>query len=366
MAMRKDQRGYALIWTLTLLILASIILIPMLLLMNTSLLSSQIHENTTMRFYAADAGIEDGILKVLRYVVLPANVGEELSYTLGQQLNNCTVDITIRKVEETTYQIASTSTDVYDGKITSIESYIDVELADFSGLYENVITSPSDVTIQPNSSVVGSVQYNGVLDNKGEIIGELITDPITDWPTDNQLGYYFQAQADTSNPFPYDTIDLNGHSGSLGPLYRQGSLTIKNTNSSPRIVQLCGTVYVTGDLVLLPDCMLALNGETVYVEGNLTLQPGCAVSGTGCLIASGDVDFHPNISSADTDYVFLMSITGNVTLSPADSFYGSVVGNVDVDVQPNCSLEHRSPNYDEFNFPPEFPVELDVLTFTIQ
>ncbi|MFC2039386.1 hypothetical protein ACFLST_01165 [Chloroflexota bacterium] len=362
----RDQAGHALLWTVLLLMVTGLVLPPMMLLMSAGLTSADVHEDSMRRFYAADAGIEDGKWQVLRYVGLPDNIGEELSYTFGEQLNNCAVEVTIRKVQETTYQITSTSTDVDDGRTTSIESYVAPLLARFSGIYENVITSPSDVIIQPNSNVVGTVQYNGELDNKGEIIGELVTDPITDWPTNSQLSRCFRSQVNVSSPYPYDTIDLNGYSGGLGPMYRQGSLTIRNTDSISWSVQLDGTLYVTGDLVLLPDCVLELNGQNIYVEGTIALHPGCSVSGSGCIIANGDIDFQPNIASAGADFVFLISITGYVTLRPADSFYGSVAGDVDVDVQPGCNLEYRTPNYDDFNFPPELPYELDILTFIVQ
>jgi len=364
---RKDEAGFALAVTLTLLMVAAIMLLPLLFLMTTGLTSADIREESMQRFYAADAGIEDGAYRILHYYVdVPTNVGEESSYALGQELNNCTVDVTIYKAEEVTYRITSTSTDNVSNRSTTIESYVSISLADFSGLFDNAITSPSNVTIQPNSTVVGNVQYEGALDNKGDIYGEEIIGGIGNWPTADQLSDYYRCQVDVLDPFPDDTVDLNGYGSSLGPLYRDGSLTIKNTAAVPWGVELGGTVYVTGDLVVLPDCMIVLSGETIYAEGSIVLQPGCAISGSGCIIAVGNLDFQPSISFGEDDFAFLLSIAGNVTLRPADSFYGCVAGNVDVDVQPNCSLEYRSPSGQEIDFPFELPAELKLVTYAIE
>ena len=63
--LRKDEAGYALMWVLILMIAGGIILVPLLLLMTAGLTSSHHHEERMLRFYAADAGIEDGFYKVL-------------------------------------------------------------------------------------------------------------------------------------------------------------------------------------------------------------------------------------------------------------------------------------------------------------
>ncbi len=62
--LRKDEAGYALVWVLLVLIVAGLVLGPLLLLMGASLTSSHVHEESTQRFYAADAGIEDAIWKM--------------------------------------------------------------------------------------------------------------------------------------------------------------------------------------------------------------------------------------------------------------------------------------------------------------
>ena len=62
--LRKDEAGFALMWVLVLMILAAIILVPLLLLMTSGLHSSAHHEDRMLRFYAADAGIEDAIWKI--------------------------------------------------------------------------------------------------------------------------------------------------------------------------------------------------------------------------------------------------------------------------------------------------------------
>ena len=120
----KDEAGYALMGVLVVLILAGIILVPILLLMTASLASSHHREGRMLGFYAADAGIEDAIYNITHDIGLPTDVGEEVAYTLDQELNDSTVGLTIYRADGGTYRITSTATDNNDGRITTIESYV--------------------------------------------------------------------------------------------------------------------------------------------------------------------------------------------------------------------------------------------------
>jgi hypothetical protein len=208
--------------------------------------------------------------------------------------------------------------------------------------------------------VEGDVQYNGELDNKGNIIGEIITDEIEDWPTaDDQLDTFYGVDVEGLEPYSANTIDLKDLEDpkSIGPLYRDGDLNIKNTGSQTT-AWLGGTVYVTGNLIFEqpggPQAYtIDLNGQTIYVEGSITFPPQrCAISGSGCIIAVGDITFQPTISSGEDDFVFVMSLEGEVWFSPQGDFYGSVAGSTHVDLQPNCSLRWKE-YPDGLNFPGE-------------
>jgi hypothetical protein len=65
-----------------------------------------------------------------------------------------------------------------------------------------------------------------------------------------------------------------------------------------------------------------------------------------------------------------MSIEDTVTMQPGDSFYGSVAGDVSVDLQPGCTLEWEEPP-DGLNFPydgnpNEIEGEPEIRTYTIK
>ena len=66
----------------------------------------------------------------------------------------------------------------------------------------------------------------------------------------------------------------------------------------------------------------------------------------------GDVNFQPGISSGEDDFIFVMSVEGEIWFSHQDDFYGSVAGSTHVDLQPGCTL--RREEYSEgLNFPGE-------------
>ena len=96
--LRKDEAGYALIWVLVVLILAGIILVPLLLLMTAGLTSSHHHEERMVRFYSADAGIEDAAYKIQNDDEnLPQNAGDTYPYQI-EDVNGYQIDVTIENL----------------------------------------------------------------------------------------------------------------------------------------------------------------------------------------------------------------------------------------------------------------------------
>lgn len=97
--LRKDEGGYALALVLILLILVGLIIGPLLLLMTTSLMSAQRHEEGMLGFYAADAGIEDAAYKIQHNDPnLPQNADDEpLIYTM-EDVNGSEVRVRVEKL----------------------------------------------------------------------------------------------------------------------------------------------------------------------------------------------------------------------------------------------------------------------------
>jgi hypothetical protein len=365
--LRKDEAGYALMWVLVVIILAGIILVPLFLLMTAGLTSSHNHEERMLRFYAADAGIEDGIYRVI-HDEDPTTPNDPL------HMNDNTVNVTIQgPVEDNTYRITSTATDNDDGKSTTIESYVLLEVADFGGLFDNAITSNGNVTIKPGNTVNGDVQYAGNLyydPKKSTITGEKINQAVEYWPTAELLSGYYLSPEVVSKPCYLDAIDLKDYADpiTIGPLYRNGDLIIKSTASEPKTVTLGGTVYVTGDLTIGlggNGFTIDLSGQTIYVEGGITVKPNCTMIGSGCIIAVGLIDFQPTLVSGLSDFVFVMSLTSTVTLHPNGDFCGSLVGNATVDLLPGGTLNWRSVAEGELNFPTKVKTGVDVITYTV-
>ena len=53
-----------------------------------------------------------------------------------------------------------------------------------------------------------------------------------------------------------------------------------------------------------------------------------------------------------TDPIFIMSVDGTTTLQPSGDFYGSIAGSVEIDLQPNTSVNYPIGEdwYDNLNF----------------
>ena len=354
--LRKDEGGYAFVLVLILLILIGLIIGPLLLLMTTTLKSSHYHEEWMLSFYAADAGIEDAAYKIrhddpnLPDIGVPYIYFIEDEYGEVLEINDSDVEVTIDRIEDPddeVYKITSIATS--GGGSTTVESYVKADRVDLSGFGDNAITTNGEVTIMPGSEVEGDIEY----------------DPDY-WPTAEQLAAYFWEDVEDETPFASGTIDVDDYS-SIGPLYRDGSLDIFSSQEDVTLT-LTGTVYVTGDLDIgktNQDFTLDLSGQSIFVEGEIDIGGKCTITGSGCIIAVGDVFFLPNISSEEGDFVFLMSVEGTVTFQPNGDYYGSVAGDVEVTLQPGSSLTFVDPEGSGFEFPSGGIAELDIRTYTI-
>ena len=141
-------------------------------------------------------------------------------------------------------------------------------------------------------------------------------------------------------PSTADQIDIPGGTSENDPF------RIERLSSAPEGEQLTvkgdgwievgGTIYVKGDLILKasPEINLNLNGQTIFAEGGIDIPPGVTLSGSGCIIAVGDITFQPNMATTEDEFVLVMSIEGTTTLLPNGSFTGCIAGNVDVGLQP--------------------------------
>jgi hypothetical protein len=227
-----------------------------------------------------------------------------------------------------------------------------------SALLDNAIISDDTITIQPGSTVDGDVWLPAEedLDNKGTINGTVkdSDDMIITWPTYEQLSSYYMADVEGA-PDPGPSIDVKDTT-TIGPCYREGSLYIDNTGG-PTTLVLEGTVYVTGDLEFRQsgsshNYTVDLNKQTIFVEGEIGFPSNVvSISGSGCIIARYDIDFHPSIASEGDEFVLVLSLEGMVDFQPTGDFTGCVAGNVHVQLQPNSEINWITPEGKGLNVP---------------
>lgn len=337
---------------LILLVLGGLLVGTSVSLMHTNLKANIMVDRKTSELYAADAGVEDAVWN-LQYGTEPAGGWGTWSDQIGN-INDRTVDISISDEGGGNYKITSTAGG------TTIEC--NISLLDFSWLFDSAITCPTEggVTLKPGTEVDPPDSITCPLE-EGQI-----------WPEANDLSGFYSEQVEGFT-FAYSSIDIKD-TKSIGPLYRDGSLDIDNTGD-PDTLQLTGTIYVTGDLTFEQAGQshaytLDLNGQTIYVKGNISTPSNrFNVTGSGCLIAEGDITFQPATTSGPDDFVFIMSIDGTSTIQPGGTFYGSVAGDAEVYLAPGTSLTWPGePEDGLLNFPggdSGSSGPLKILTYTI-
>ena len=95
---------------------------------------------------------------------------------------------------------------------------------------------------------------------------------------------------------------------------------------------------------------LDLNGQTIFVEGSVYIDPKVELWGSGCIVAIGDIDVAPDLPTDPDGFILLCSVEGYIKINPKAAFYGSCVGDTEVQVQPGGSIIHNDPP-DYLNFP---------------
>ena len=370
----KNESGQgALAMVLLLLMLGVVILTPLLVFMSTGVKAGQVYESKLQEFYAADAGVEDAIWEI-------NNGNLSAAYFLGEEVNDRNVSVTIQEITGGVYKINSTATSDSGGN-TTIECYYGA--LDYSSLLDNAITTNDTLKIQPNNNITGNISTPDCSDVEdcdncpGCLNWTCCVDCFNctnccsneslSWPTAEELSEYYLVE--TPDPYP-TTIDVKDTS-SIGPLYREGDLNIDNTGSAGAVLNLTGTIYVTGNFECkqagaVRNYTINLNNQTIYCEGSISVSDSCTIIGSGCIIAVGDVYFVPkgDVGSPD-NFVFIMSVEGTTTLQPSGSFYGAVAGNAEVDLLPGNVLYWTSYEGEGIDFPIG-QTEKKVLSYTIK
>lgn len=340
----RGERGQALVAVLILLLLGGLITVPLMGFASTGVETGAVYEEDMHELYAADSGIEDALQQIINGAEgLPGEGAPIWSYQIAD-VNGQGVEITITYIDTAAYKITSTAGN------TQIEVFLAALYGDYAGVLDNVITSQGDYTLRGPTTVYPP---------EGEEHGpEANYDG--DWPTPEELAMFYFADVEGLTPYPSGSLDVKNYVATgLGPLYRDGTLSIVNSGSSGITVTLNGTLYITGNTVIGAtghDFTLNLNGQAIFVESDETsgyaLEIGgkCTLTGSGCIIAVGNIQFKPNMSSSPADYVLVMSITGMTYMQPNGDFYGTLAGSTEVYIQ-NGSVTWSQPGEGGVNFP---------------
>lgn len=314
----RNEKGQALVIALILMMLGSLIIAPMLGYMGSGLkVGKDVHEERMNELYAADSGVEDALwrLKI---------GGQEYGQVLPPfTVNTRTINVTVDALPGSVYKITSVATSADGSKIT-IVSFALV----FGSLLDNVVTSTGDLS----KSLKGDVQ-------PPEKIVYPYPEDMWTQATEGLVAYYWD---EVKNEIPCSGIIDVKDTPDIGPTYTNGDLNIQKTsNSGNTVLTLQGTLYVKGNLETdqTKEFTIDLNGQTIFVEGGINIGGWkTTITGSGCLIAVGDIKFAPTVSSGADDFIFVMSINGTITAQPNGEFHGSFAGDVEVQVQPGSTI----------------------------
>lgn len=365
----KSESGFSLPSALIVMMLGGLIVVPSLLLMDTSLSSNTVINEQDDAIYAADAGIQYAIWHLqpdYQGEFSSPEQGQQTTLAFPQQMNGHIVEIEIENVTEvgdtsSKYRIQSTATK--DIQNTDIVSYVSVTSASAgSSTFDYALCSldgnitltgqtatdsdevqEGDVYAMGNLYMDGQAKVNGDATTTGSIVrsgqaritGEQIegdTNPPT-VPTINTGAY----RAETLAADYYTNIN---HTGSWapaagtypGPVGVETSMTINNfgtwTFGDKVSVGLGGS---GGNLSIGGFADVVFN-DVVYVNGNLSLDGFAEVTFNEPVIITGSLNI---MSSEDVHFGNTLYVGGNLSVTSQTTI--SIGGTVYVDGNINVS-----------------------------
>ncbi|UCG55269.1 MAG: hypothetical protein JSV32_03385 [Dehalococcoidia bacterium] len=342
------EKGQVLILALALLGLGGVLIAPMMSYVGTGLIAGAEAEDKIEELYAADAGVQDAIWKINNSELVPGfpncwdcpqNPPTQIKYMeydigLAEGTNDLPTHVYLEYINGDNLGTYLVRSDAGDTRIISIITSI---WLDYSGITNNVITTPNEYTTQgPTILEPGEGEEHGPVENYGG-----------PWPgAEDLIGFYLQPKyVDINNPYSDDELLLTGADTNFGPEYIDSDFYIHSNANQNETLILDGNLYITGQATLggPKDFTLDLNGNTIFVESNVTgggasgtalwIAGNVSLTGSGCIIAIGDINFEPQMVSAPDDYILILSVDGQTWMHPNGDFYGTLAGNSEVFIQ---------------------------------
>jgi len=338
----KNERGVALVLTLALLVVLSVLAVAMVFLgrYETNFLIKERLSDSAL--YIADGGIE--------YALNRLHEGSDYrgptTYSVGNA-GEFRVSVSIDGQPPDRYEITSVGcvpTVANPQETRTVRLLVDLT-EEISEVFEHAIASQDNITLQGNVNINSDepqgegdiysggnilLQNNATVNGDASAVGTITTqgsstitgeqnpgaEPL-DFPAVDTAMYIAEAQAGGIHNGNFVVPgDIN-----LGPLYIDGNLVIQGNHQ----VTLTGTVFVTGTVTLqgTPDAFSFTGSETLIANGNVTMQ-GDASAGIPLVISvHGDVTLQGNISVQGS---VIYAPEGNVTIQGNPDVTGVIVG----------------------------------------
>jgi hypothetical protein len=361
-----DERGAAMVLALILLLVGGLIVTPLLAHMGSGILAGEIYEKRTGELYAADAGVEDAIWKI-QHGEVPVCVGDPIRSYNMTDLNCKRVQYTIEYIVGGIYRITSiAATDGGGGTAaidssTAVEAYVEAMSFDLLG---GALVSMSNIDFSKDCVVTGDVYYVGEITGSDytHTEGEEIQVPLSAFPTQEQNEAFAQQ-------FQDEALLGETHTGTMTI---DGDTTLNAT-------------YITGDLLIQKhgnDGVTVTLAGTIYVEGLVDVDMLSSITGSGSIVAVGDVRLAklPNygvegdsiIMSLDGDITFKKEATiealvyapnGSVNVDKELTVQGSIIGGY-INIKKDAYLTYISKS-SSFEFPPAVVYGTTIKSYSI-
>jgi hypothetical protein len=365
-ALHKKEEGQVLILAvLIIFVFACLGVAPLLNFMSTGVVTAKNQGLHVQEIYAAEAGVNEAFWKI-KYIVpgVPRRSSDPaFQYNVSGGINGKTVSIVITCLDSSSYRVHAVATSPATGHQSTIDSILNVGGGglDFSHFTDKALTSPGTITTKTSDYINGNIWTGTSYDGNAHLSGNCTVAQVTGWPATNDLETYFNFQVNTSNPYTGSTINV-AVSGQSGPLYAYTASNPTRTYTITGAGPLQGPLYIKGSLYFDAAANISLAGHTIFVTGTVTNHPSSTVNGPGAIIAEGNVSFSPHVSGA---YLFIMSVIGQVNFQPQGNFYGSVAGDTNINLQPNCTINWINPGVADLDMPGHFNNITGIRTWNI-
>jgi hypothetical protein len=315
----RDEKGAGVLaLVLVLLVVGGLVLTPLLGLMGTGLVSGTVYEKKTDELYAADAGVEDAILKIQNAteVKAPRCITDRTSwnYTISD-LNGKSVAFVINYTGDRIFKITSIATTPDSKSQTTIESYVEYTPAippeEPVFLFGDAIRSDTTlfseratwVTSYP-TPLAGNIVTGGLFTQTGQIYGN-VTVPLGDFKGDptkihGTLIYAPYSPPATANISVYKTQAMAAENAT--PI-----VPASNYNNGGTIN---GDKRLSGNLALASGKTLTVNGD-LYIEGYITMAGTSTLTVNGTLYVGSYINA---VATSELNFGGTSYVNGYMTL----------------------------------------------------